>query len=296
MDDMPTARKALASAAVNGKIYAIGGQPVAGWDATLATVEEYDLTPPSPDFNGDGSIDGKDVLVLAGCWQQDDPTCDIAPPPFGDGVVDLGDLIALAEQIGQEVADPTLLAHWALDETEGAAAYDSAGGNDGSVIGVPSWQPAGGAVNGALEFDGATFIVGDPVLDPEEGPFSVLAWVKGGTPGGVIVSQQGGASWLMADAFDGSLMTDLRAGGRSPVSLGSQTVIADGNWHRVAFTWDSVNRRLYVDDVLVAEDTQAALGASAGNQLIGCGATMAADTFWSGLIDDVRIYNRAVNP
>jgi hypothetical protein len=73
-------------------------------------------------------------------------------------------------------------------------------------------------------------------------------------------------------------------------------VIADGNWHRVAFAWDGANRRLYVDDVLVAEDTQAALEGSAGRQLIGCGANMSPDTFWTGLIDDVRIYNRPIKP
>jgi len=38
------------------------------------------------------------------------------------------------------------------------------------------------------------------------------------------------------------------------------------------------------------------LGVSSGKMLIGCGKNMAAGTFWSGLIDDVRIYNRAVKP
>jgi hypothetical protein len=194
------------------------------------------------------------------------------------------------------ISDPTLVAHWALDEAEGTVAYDSAGDNDGTVIGIPTWQPAGGAVDGALEFNGATFVAANSVLNPKDGPFSVLAWVKGGAPGQVIVSQQGGANWLMADALDGSLMTDLRAGGPSPVSLGSEAVIADGNWHRVALVWDGENRRLYVDDVLVAEDTQAALEGSTGKQLIGCGANMSPDTFFSGLIDDVRIYNRVVSP
>jgi hypothetical protein len=29
---------------------------------------------------------------------------------------------------------------------------------------------------------------------------------------------------------------------------------------------------------------------------IGAGSTLAPGTFWSGLIDDVRLYNRAVKP
>ena len=64
----------------------------------------------------------------------------------------------------------------------------------------------------------------------------------------------------------------------------------------VGFTWDGSYRRLYVDDVLVAEDTDIGLVECSGGLNIGCGATMAPDTFWSGLIDDVRIYNRAINP
>jgi hypothetical protein len=64
----------------------------------------------------------------------------------------------------------------------------------------------------------------------------------------------------------------------------------------VGFVWDGSNRRLYVDDVLIAEDTQQGLAACYGGLQIGCGKDMAAGTFWSGLIDDVRIYSRAVKP
>jgi N-acetylneuraminic acid mutarotase len=292
---MPTARTFLATSAVNGKIYAIGGSLGSPWNG-ISTVEEYDLTPPPPDFNGDGGIDGKDVLILAENWGQDDPVCDIAPLPFGDGIVDVQDLIVLAEHIGKEVNDPTLIAHWALDEAEGAVAYDSAGQSDATVIGVPAWQPAGGSVDGALEFDGATLVVADSVLNPSDGPFSVFAWVKGGAPGQAVVSQEAGANWLMADAVTGELMTELRSGGRFSGTLSSETIIADGDWHRIGFTWDGSARSLYVDDVLVAEDTQTRLADCQGGLNIGCGKDMAPGTFFFGLIDDVRIYNRALRP
>jgi hypothetical protein len=41
---------------------------------------------------------------------------------------------------------------------------------------------------------------------------------------------------------------------------------------------------------------QAGLPRSIGNLYIGAGSKLAAGSFWSGLIDDVRIYDRAVNP
>jgi hypothetical protein len=51
-----------------------------------------------------------------------------------------------------------------------------------------------------------------------------------------------------------------------------------------------------VDDVLVAEDKQANLQGSDSGLYIGTGKAAESGTYWSGLIDDVRIYNRAVRP
>ncbi len=293
--DMPTARSGLAASAVNGRIYAIGG--LASWGGTaLRTVEGYDPNPLVVDFNGDGIVDGKDLLIMTAHWGEDYPSCDIGPLPFGDGVVDVQDVIVLAEHIGKEVDDLTLVAHWALDETEGIVAHDSVGGNDGTVTGVAAWQPEGGIVKGALEFNGTTFVITDFVIDPSAGPFSVLAWIKGGAPSQAIISQQAGANWLMFDPATGTLMTELRSGGRFGKPLYSDAVISAGDWHRVGFTWDGSTRRLYADDILVAEDTQTGLAEAYGGLNIGTGKNLTASTLFTGLIDDVRIYSRAVKP
>ena len=111
------------------------------------------------------------------------------------------------------------------------------------------------------------------------------------------MSQQGAANWLTADAA-GNLMTELKGTGRSASAspLQSQTIITDGHWHRVGFVWDGASRILYVDDVVVAEDTQSNLEASENGLYLGCGKAMEPGTFWSDLIDDVRIYSRVVLP
>jgi len=54
----------------------------------------------------------------------------------------------------------------------------------------------------------------------------------------------------------------------------SPAIISDGNWHRIGLVWDGSYRHLYVDGTEVAKDAASL----------------------SGLIDDVRIYNRAVKP
>jgi len=251
---------------------------------------------PIVDFNGDRIVDAKDMCIMVDHWGEDYPLCDIGPMPWGDGIVDVEDLKVLAEYVGEEVDDPTLLAHWALDETAGIVAIETEGAAHGIVTGAAVWQPEDGRVAGALELSGSACVKTRCALNPADGPFSVLAWVKGGSPGQVIISQKAGANWLLLDPATGALMSDLKSGGRSGTVLYSDAIIADGTWHRVSFTWDGSTRSLYVDDVLVAEDAQDKLASCTGGLNIGAGYDMSPDTYWTGLIDDIRIYNRAVKP
>jgi hypothetical protein len=305
-DDMPVRMLGMGTSTVAGRIYVIGGTSASyPFNSRLSTVWEYDtgLAVSSPDFNGDGIVDSKDVSIMVDHWHTDSPLCDIFPPPFGDSFVDVQDLIFLSEHLLEELDDPTLVAHWALDETEGIIALDSVSENngysDGYVIGDPVWQPTGGQVNGALQLDGVDdYIIASQVLNPADpeisSGFSILAWVKGGAAGQVIVSEPGGANWLAIDPLDGFLMTELTNFGRGAAPLHSQAVITDGNWRRIGFVWDGLHRTLYVDGVAVAEDTQDSLANAANGLYIGTGKAMAPGTYFSSLIDDVRIYNRAV--
>jgi hypothetical protein len=249
---------------------------------------------PTVDFNGDGFVDCKDICIMVDYWGTDESLYDVSPMPWGDGIVDIQDLIIMTEHL---FTYPGTVAHWALDEIEGMFAADSVGHNDAVVIGGAMWQPNSGQIDGALQLDGVDgCAIADTVLDPADGPFSIFAWAKGGAPRQVLVSQVLGANWLMADSPSGHLMTDLKESGRSSKPLVSETDITDGNWHRVGLVFDGANRILYVDDVAVAADTQSGLAGSNGGLYIGCGKNMEPGSFWSGLIDDVRIYNRAVKP
>ena len=81
----------LSTSVVDGKIYVIGGSSTPHpYNPPLSTVWEYDtgLTVPFPDFNGDGIVDGADISIMVDHWHMDEPVCDIAPEPFGDGIVD----------------------------------------------------------------------------------------------------------------------------------------------------------------------------------------------------------------
>jgi N-acetylneuraminic acid mutarotase len=294
--DLPVPRAFLSANAIDGKIYAIGGTDRSHPCPALSTLYVLTIGGTSPDLNGDGIVGIKDLQRLIESWGQDDSLVDIAPPPFGDGIVDALDLELLMNYWEQSVDDPTLTAHWALDETEGTIAWDSAGTNDAVTFGDPLWLPTGGIVDGAIQLDGVDdcVIIGS-IPNPAEGPFSVLAWIQGGEPGQVVISQITGANWLTSDV-EGNLMTELRSPARDGGPLQSQTKITDGNWHRIGLVWDGSIIMLYVDDVLVAEDTQDGLETSDDGLYIGCGKGMESGTFWSGIIDDIRIYNRVVIP
>jgi Tol biopolymer transport system component len=250
------------------------------------------------DLNGDGVVDASDMSIMVHYWGQSEPLCDIGPTPLGDGVVDSHDLVVLAEHFGPGLE---AVAHWRLDEGAGTVAHDSIGGNDATVMGGAVWQPEDGVIDGALELDGVDdHVATDFVSDPKAGPVRVACWVKTDVAGGVIVSQTPGAgfgsTWLATDAADGTLMSEMMF----PLpALHSTVIVTDGQWHEVTAEWDGTYRCLWADNQEVARDAlPVALPPLSwnGTFIVGAGANLEVGTFFSGLIDDVRIYNRAVMP
>jgi len=157
-----------------------------------------------------------------------------------------------------------------------------------------------GIVDGADDYGSTDF-----TLNPVEGSFSVLAWIKGGAPGQVIISQTDvtagrntifGSTWLGMNSSDGKLVTMLMEPPFGP--LESEAVITDGQWHHVGLVYDldALSRHLYVDGVEVAVDTDPVGGVtSEGSLYFGAGKSLEQVSFFSGFIDDIRIYPLALN-
>ena len=262
---------------------------------------------PIVDFNGDKKVDIQDLLRLIESWGKDDPSVDMGPMPWGDGKVDVNDLQVLMRYWQQEILPPELAAYWKLDEAEGSVAHDSVEDIHGTLYGQPLWQPDGGKKAGGLQFDGVDDYVSTAfVLDPSAGPFSVFAWIQGGTPGQAIISQTDGPNgtgetWLGTDTLEGKLMTGLRPPGqRGPTPpMVSNAVITNGEWHHVGLVvsgHEAQARELYADGRRVAFDSQPGrLPSSGGGLYFGADNALGAASFFSGLIDDVRIYDVALS-
>ena len=261
------------------------------WEIWQVSIE------PNCDFNGDLKIDLEDMHIMVDNWGKNYPLCDIGPTPLGDGIVNVEDIKVLDKHLYR------LIAHWKLDEADGNIAYDSIGKNHGICYGEPFWQPTIGMINGALFFDGADDYVSMPfILDPSKGPFSIFAWIFGGSPGQVIISQTegdgAGETWLGTDS-SGKLMTGLvpqKIGWVTPQPLVSESIITDIQWHHVGFVWDGSYRVLYVDGIEVAKDdtAQNPLKSAVGGLYIGADKTLGFGILFSGFIDDVRIYKQAL--
>jgi hypothetical protein len=137
------------------------------------------------------------------------------------------------------------------------------------------------------------------VLNPADGPFTVLIWVKGGRPGQVLLSQALGQIWIGIDSVTEGLRTNLLEGRRNAMPLISHTPITeDDQWHFIRLVWDGSRRHLYMDEIELAVDTQPLnnLLSSIAGFYFGAGARLDTGSFWRGFIDDIRIYKRAVLP
>ena len=70
---------------------------VSTWDIWQVSIE------PVVDLNADGIVDSADIVIMIDYWGTDNPLCDIGPMPWGDGIVDVQDLIVLAEHLFEEI-------------------------------------------------------------------------------------------------------------------------------------------------------------------------------------------------
>lgn len=190
-----------------------------------------------------------------------------------------------------------LAAWWKLDEESGRVAHDSSGrGNAGTLEGNPQWQPAGGRVGGALDFDGqGSFVsIGDPRPFNVRTAVSVAAWVKVRAFDRQFqtVAAKGESSWRLARDRE----RDALAFGAGPyqnncVARGEVNV-NDREWHHVVGVSDAESVSLYVDGVL--DQAVAVPGQmKSDNSPVYIGTNPDPNfltRYWNGWIDELSVF------
>ena len=205
----------------------------------------------------------------------------------------------------RSVADTRgLIGWWRLDGIESGLVLDSSGlGNHGVVLGNP--QCAEGRFGGALSFDGVDDYI-DCGCDPNlmfVDSVSVAAWIKLGALDGdrKIASNQDGVmgGYKLGVSSDNKVEFEARGVPGSAVrvdhGVAGGTVLKQDVWYYVAGVYERGRCvRTYVNGKLDRElETFDIACISLGPLLLGrelcCGAN-----WWLGLLDDVRLYGKAL--
>ena len=208
-------------------------------------------------------------------------------------------LCLVSANITEAQDDPNLIGWWKLDETSGTIAADSSGqGNDGTVVGGGPW--VSGYIDGALDFDGDDDYVDcgyDPIFDIAN-EMSLAAWVtiRSIPTAWACVIAKGEYSWRISNNnTEQTYHFGITIWSASNPSINGVTAVGLDEWHHVAGTYDGANINLYLDGSLDATvATTSPIGVNAANVLLGENPE-AAGRNWDGLIDDVRVYNRALS-
>jgi hypothetical protein len=203
-----------------------------------------------------------------------------------------------------------LVGWWKFDEGSGAVAYDSSGnGNDGNLTNGPTWTA--GKIGGALSFDG----VDDHVIAHNffgiagTNPRSISAWIKTSSLDAVVCSYgtyQQSQKWTIRvqswEGVAGAIRTEIYNGkiiGSTPVNDGSWffvTSILEPNQSNISDVLHYINGNL---------DNASHVGSRTINTVLSSKFVIGrrhllpnADDdimHYNGLIDDVRIYDRALS-
>jgi hypothetical protein len=210
-----------------------------------------------------------------------------------------GSLSATAA-ITVSAAPSGLVAAYAFSETSGNAVIDASGsGNNGTLSGAT--RTTSGKYGRALSFDGTNDRVNIPdssSLDLTDG-VTMEAWVRPSSLGGwdtVVLKEQPGnlVYALYANTGPGP------ASGEIETTAGYFTQYATGalplnTWTHLAMTYDGTTLRLYINGAEVgSRPVSGSVVTSSSALRIGGNAVWGE--YFGGLIDEVRIYNRALSP
>ncbi|MGC8776316.1 MAG: LamG domain-containing protein, partial [Minisyncoccia bacterium] len=189
-----------------------------------------------------------------------------------------------------------LVGYWSFDEGSGTTAYDMSGnGNNGILVNGPTWTT--GKVGGALSFDGVDDYVSTVNnMDFVNKDFTMLAWIKTNAqkPLGDYAIFNHGFRGTTCSGLHFNIRNDKPYFGLYSCDFGGSTYITAGLWYHFAFINNNspfVTDKVFINGILDSQSTR--------NPYIGPSTQLRIGGGWyppiNGLIDEVRIYNRALS-
>ena len=203
--------------------------------------------------------------------------------------------------------DKGLVGYWTFDGALGsitngqtAGLSDSSGrGNNGvaSNAGGTGMAFVTGQVGNAVQFDGADDYVNAGNTSYVEN-FTTGAWINSGTDVTTyrtIISKSSSSAdrnYWMNLRTDSGYLDERFSVGSAGRTFYTSTALNDNIWHYVAVTYNKAYVRLYVDGVMLTETAQTG---SPDNPSANCLIGKYGSYAFIGLIDDVRVYDRALS-
>jgi hypothetical protein len=196
-----------------------------------------------------------------------------------------------------------LLGYWTFDEASGNTAYDSSGNtNTGAIVeafGNPISWPAG-PLGTALHFDNETQVIvsNSPSLNPFGG-ITISTWVNADYWGAgsynprILEKGNSDNEYALLSTSSGQLEF-LLAGVSNGVLVANAPTL--GSWHQLAGTFDGSAMKFYIDGQITTQRTaRGVLALTSDNLAIGNKPSGNVSSMFSGTMDDVRIYGRALS-
>ena len=201
-----------------------------------------------------------------------------------------------------------LVGYWRFDESTGTTAADSAGGdNDGTLVGTEiGW--AEGRFGGALSMwsttestEGVEFpTTGMSVNSGTVSMWGLLSDPQPETSGRYFFGHTTDPRFnnriqiYMQEGTTPSRLLDIGLGSNHAHDVDIMELPME-EWLHVALTWDNGNYAVYVDGEEVSGGTYAGLGAFHPTAAIGNDGSTAPYEPFAGLLDEVKIYDRALS-
>lgn len=231
----------------------------------------------------------------------------------GGGFTENGALTdAITKPGGPFLPADGLVGYWKLDEVSGSSVIDYASANngiytdsDGAAANVNS---QGGVHGGALDFSGHKVALGTTKdLDfSGTNAFTISAWVKPSDDGNVILKRGTGTGTNWSYVFEryhvdrSRWRLQIRTDGGIQFILSPSDEVDVGVWSHMVGTWDGSNLTIYENTSVIASNSYAGLSLedhptpAYQNTSIG-GDGRDENYYFSGLIDDVAVYDRALS-
>jgi chitodextrinase len=193
---------------------------------------------------------------------------------------------------------PGLVGAWGFGEGTGSTAADASGNGNTGTITSAAWSTQGHSGN-ALSFNGTSSVVrvaGTTSLNPG-GALTMSAWIRPTASSAgwrTILARQADVYFLMAGSDAGTLRP--AGGGTMGTSVNyvtGPTALAANAWTHVAVTYDGAMLRMFINGTQVSARANGGVIPATTNPL-WIGGNQPYGEYFQGLIDDVRVYNRAL--